>query len=342
MCIAAWQPTWGKILKYFPLNTVFVSSVVGFNIGCVICAVAQNSETLIAGRAVQGALGARLPPGIYTITAFVTPPEQKPLYMGALAAVFGIASVLGPILGGVLTDHATWRLASGGGGPSKGDAQGKISPNGPAGHFRHYGRAVICYLLAMQDGGVIRAWSSARIIGLLIGIGLLSLLFVVIQYVSGDRAVFRGREVKNRTLMVMCLISFFMTAGFRLLLYYLPIYFQSTRDVSAATSVINILPLGLTTSFFAIACGVIMKVWGRYVPVLLIGSLPLTVGAGLLYTLDIDTSTGKLVGFQLLAGTGIGLVFQIPVMVAQSIVEAADMSTVTAIIMWCQTVGAAI
>lgn len=80
----------------------------------------------------------------------------------------------------------------------------------------------------------------------------------------------------------------------------------------------------------------------HHVPVILIGSLPLTIGAGLLYTLDVDSSIGEWVGFQLLVGAGVGLVCQIPVMVAQSIVERKDISTVTAIIMWCQIVGAAI
>ncbi|KAJ9622238.1 hypothetical protein H2204_011586 [Knufia peltigerae] len=362
MCIAAWQPTWGKFLKYFPLNIAFAITAIGFNIGCVICAVAQNSETLIAGRAVQGALGAGLPPGIYTIIAFVAPPKQKNMVMGALAAVFGIASVLGPILGGVLTDHASWRWVfwinlpislpavvvilvffkpPSAATPPQVTLKEKLLQMDLPGTFVIMG-AVICYLLAMQDGGVVRPWNSVRTIGLLVGFGLLLIFFVAIQYLSGERAVFRGREVKNRTLMVMCVIAFHVVAGFQLLLYYLPIYFQSTRSVSAARSGTNMLPIVLSSSFFAIACGVIMSLWGRYVPVILIGSVPMTVGAGLLYTLDVNSSTGKWVGFQLLVGTGCGLVLQVPVMVAQSIVESADISTVTAIIMWSQTIGSAI
>ena len=202
--------------------------------------------------------------------------------------------------------------------------------------------AVVCYLLAMQDGGVVKPWSSAQTIGPLGGFGLLLLAFAGIQYVSGARAVFKGRFVKDRTLMVMCAIAFFVTAGFQLLLYYLPIYFQSTGNVSAARSGTNLLPFVLTSSVFAIICGGIMTVWGHYVPVLLLGSVPLTVGAGLLYTLNNHTSTGKWVGYELLAGTGIGLVLQIPVMVAQSIVAVPDISRVTAIILWCQTMGGAL
>ena len=107
MCLAAWQPIWGKTLKLFPLNIVFTVSTIGFNVGGIISAVAQNSDMLIAGRAVQGALGAGMPPAIYTAIALIAPLKQKPLYIGSLAAVWGITSVLGPIVGGILTDHAS-------------------------------------------------------------------------------------------------------------------------------------------------------------------------------------------------------------------------------------------
>lgn len=314
------------------------------------------------GRAVQGALGAGVPPGIYTIIAFVAPPKLKPMYMGALAAVFGMSSALGPVLGGVLTDHASWRWVfwinlpvtlpaivavliffkpPAAATPPKATAKEKLLQMDLPGTFVIMG-AVICYLLAMQDGGSVKSWDSAYIIGLLVGFGLLLLTFAAIQYASGERAVFRGRIVKDRTLMVMCTIAFFIVGGFQLLLYYLPIYFQSTRDVSAARSGTNLLPFVLTASIFAIICGGIMTMWGQYVPVLLLGSVPSAVGAGLLYTLEIHTSTGKWVGYQLLTGTGIGLILQIPVMVAQSIVAVPDISTVTAIILWCQTMGGAI
>lgn len=362
MCLAAWQPAWGKILKYFPLNIAFAVSTIGFNIGCIISAVAQNSETLIAGRAVQGALGAGMPPAIYTVIALIAPPKQKPLFIGSLAAVWGIASVLGPIIGGLLTDHASWRWAfwinlpislpalvvflfffnpSAVATPPKVSFKEKLLQMDLPGTFTIMG-AVVCYVLAMQEGGVTKPWNSSRIIGLLVGFGLLVLFFIVIQYLSGEYAVFQPRFAKNRTLMVMCCVIFFVFAGFQILLYFLPIYFQSTRHLTAANSGTNLLPFVLIVTFSAILCGGLMMAWGQYVPLILIGTVPMTIGAGLLYTLDTDTSTGKWVGYQLLAGVGIGLVFQIPVMVAQSIVEAVEIPTISAIILWFQTIGAAI
>jgi MFS transporter, DHA2 family, glioxin efflux transporter len=363
MCIAAFQPAWGKLLKYFPIKYVFPAASVGFCLGCIICAVAQNSETLIAGRAVMGALGAGLAPGVYTVIAHIAPPKQKPMYMGALGAVFGIASVIGPPLGGVFTDHATWRWVFWINLPIMAPAiilflvffrqpkstyephstplKEKILQLDLPGSVIILG-SVICYLLAMQEGGTKYAWNSAHIIGLLVGFGLLLILFCVEQYFAGERAVFQGKIVKDRTLVVMWWIAFLITGAFQLVLYYVPVYFQSTRDVSAADSGVNILALVLSCSFFVILAGGVMAFWGRYVELLLIGSVPLCVGAGLLYTLGRHTSTGKYVGYELLLGTGIGLNLQIPMMVAQSIVPQNDVSTVSSIVLWGQTMGSAI
>jgi hypothetical protein len=109
LTIATTQSFWGKLYKYFDLKAVFLASIAVFEIGSLICAVARNSTTLIIGRAVTGIGAAGVVGGCFSIIACSVEAYKRPLYTGVLGATYGVASVMGPLLGGVLTDKASWR-----------------------------------------------------------------------------------------------------------------------------------------------------------------------------------------------------------------------------------------
>lgn len=106
----AFQSCWGKAFKYFSLKTVFLLSLLVFEIGNIVCALASSSEVLIFGRIVAGCGSGGIMTGAFIIIALTAGPKYRALYMGVLGVTFGSSGVLGPILGGVLTDGPGWRF----------------------------------------------------------------------------------------------------------------------------------------------------------------------------------------------------------------------------------------
>lgn len=109
MTFGGFQSASGKLFKYFPMKTLFIGSIFVFEIGSLICAVSHNPTTFVVGRAIAGLGAAGVATGAFTIVAFAAKPQLRPQLMGLIGAVYGLSSVIGPILGGVFSDKVTWR-----------------------------------------------------------------------------------------------------------------------------------------------------------------------------------------------------------------------------------------
>ncbi|KAF7554898.1 hypothetical protein G7046_g6689 [Stylonectria norvegica] len=361
MTVGAFQSTWGKIYKYFPLKTSFLIALFIFELGSVICGAAPNAEALITGRAIAGLGAAGLGSGAYTIIAFSAPPKKRPAFTGIIGAAYGVASVIGPLLGGVFTDHATWRwcfyvnLPIGGVSaliiliffqtprnavPEEAPLKEKLLQMDPLGIILMMA-AIVCYILAIQYGGEAYAWNSSMVIGLLVGFVGIIAAWAVLQWWQGERSMISGRILKNRTVALMSAYAFIFAGSFFLAIYYIPIYFQSVHGTSPTQSGVRNLPFIIAVMIGTVGSGTLVSVIGYYQPFLIGGSALATIGAGCLYMLDVDTSTGKWIGFQIIAGFGWGIGFQIPMIAVQGSVSPKDLASATGILLFFQGLGGA-
>lgn len=199
--------------------------------------------------------------------------------------------------------------------------------------------STICYLLAMQWGGATKAWSNSDVIGTLVGFGLLLILFIIIEWQMGEHAFLNSRLLKQRNILVGNLVNFFRSGGTTIIIYYIPIYFQAIRNVSAEESGIRFLPFILSIGLITALSGATISTTGRFMELMIGGVIIATIGTGLISTFNIDTLTGKWIGYQILAGAGHGLSLQVPMILSQASVAPSDLSSVTAIVLFGQTIG---
>ncbi|CAG8952776.1 hypothetical protein HYFRA_00009021 [Hymenoscyphus fraxineus] len=309
LTVAAAQSVWGKAFKYFPVKTVYLLSIAVFEVGSIICGVAQNSTTLIVGRAVTGLGVAGTFGGSYIIIGISAPPEQRPAMTGFMGSAYAIASVIGP---------STVK-------PTEATLKEKLKQMDIPG-FLLATSAVVCYLLAMQWGGVTKTWGSSDVVGTLVGSIVLFIAFLVVEWYQGERALLVPSILKNGTIARGCAFSFLIAGNFYILLYYLPIYFQSVRGASATDSGIRTLPLilGLRVSVGA------FKVFN---PFLITGGILTTIATGLMTLLEVDSDHSVWIGYQALAGIGLGLCFNVYIIIVQNIVEPDEVATATAILL---------
>jgi hypothetical protein len=202
--------------------------------------------------------------------------------------------------------------------------------------------AIICLLLALQWGGTSYPWKSGRIIALFVLFGVFISVFIAIQFWKQDSATIPPSIIKKRSMAAAAWYTFCLGSFFLLLVYYLPIWFQGVKGASAVKSGIMNLPMILTLVLVSIASGIAVTVLGYYAPLMIASSVISAVGVGLLYTFKPDTNHSMWIGYQAIAGIGVGLGMQQPLIAVQTILDISQVPIGTSVIVFLQILGGAL
>ncbi|MEU6236622.1 MDR family MFS transporter [Kitasatospora sp. NPDC047058] len=344
-------PLWGKLGDMYGRKRFFQASIVIFLLGSVLCGVAQNMGELIAFRALQGLGGGGLMVLSQAIVGDLVPPRDRGKYQGVFGAVFGVTSVLGPLLGGLFVDNLSWRWVFYVNLPIGVLALVVIAAvlHGAEGKRRHridYPGTVLiaavatCLVLMTSLGGTTWAWNSWQIVGLgVLGVVLL-LAFVLVERAAAEPVLPLGL-FRSQTFSLVAVISF--VVGFAMFgaLTYLPTFLQVVMQVSPTLSGIHMLPMVLGMLLTSIGSGQIVARTGHYRVFPIAGTAVTTVGLVLLSLLDENSSTFETSCYFLVFGLGLGLVMQVLVLIVQNSVGYQDLGVATAGVTFFRSIGAA-
>ncbi|KAF9431928.1 hypothetical protein BGZ76_011512 [Entomortierella beljakovae] len=351
----SFQPLYGRFSDIFGRKSTFLFALAIFLVGSALCGAAQNMIMMIVARGIAGIGAGGMMSMVMIIITDIVSLRDRGKYQGIIGAAFGVSSVIGPLLGGVFTDHASWRWA--------------FYINLPIGaitvftvvkvlHLPHerssfkekivrvdfLGSAtliagLVMILLPLNWGGSTYEWNSPLVIGLFCGGAAVLGIFCLVEWKQALEPIIPFYLFRDRTNTAVFLTNFFLGMGFFGIMFFMPLFFQIVRQESATSAGLEMIPLIVGLLLASIVGGIMVTKWGQYRPFIWCGLAIATTGAGLLTLLTEDTSRGGVIGYLFVNGLGIGFAMQSIIIAVQSNVETKDIAVVTANATFFRTVG---
>ncbi len=347
----ATTPLYGKISDQFGRKRIFQAAIVIFLIGSALSGLSQNMYQLIIFRGVQGLGAGGLMTLAMAIVGDIIPPRERGRYQGYFGAVFGVASVLGPLLGGILVDQASWRWVFYVNLPIGAAALVLINRVLRYDHATRRRKIDVLGSVLIVSGvslflvGVQLAGTAARITGSAWAFAIPGLLLVGVFIWWESRAVEPILPLwlfKNRSFTIANVLSFITGAVMFGAIIFLPQYFQRVRGVSPTLSGLQLLPILAGLLIMSIGSGYLITRLGRYKIFVLSGTGLLAAGLGWMTLIRVDSNIWLLAAMMFVVGSGIGLFMQTLVLSVQNSVSYEDMGTGTATVTFFRTLGGAI
>ncbi|MEV7450575.1 DHA2 family efflux MFS transporter permease subunit [Streptomyces nigra] len=343
-------PLWGKLGDQYGRKRLYQIAIVIFLVGSALCGMAQDMTQLIAFRALQGLGGGGLIVLSMAIVGDIVPPRERGRYQGLFGAVFGATSVLGPLLGGVFTEHLSWRWVFYVNLPVGAVALIVIAlvlhiPRRSTKHVIDYlGTVLIAavatgLVLVASLGGTTWGWGSAQIVALAVASVMLAFVFVAVERRAAE-PVLPLKLFRVRTFTLSAVISFIVGFAMFGAMTYLPTFLQVVQGISPTLSGVHMLPMVAGMLLSSTGSGQIVSRTGRWKVFPIAGTGVTAVGLLLLHQLDAGSSTALMSVYFFVFGLGLGLVMQVLVLIVQNAVPYEDLGVATSGATFFRSIGA--
>ncbi|KAI0509173.1 major facilitator superfamily domain-containing protein [Xylaria bambusicola] len=355
LAVTSIQPLYGQLADIFGRRYPFIASIVIFALGSGVAGGSRTTAMFIAGRIVQGLGGGGMIMLIDLIVCDLLPLRDRSTYLGVVLGACAIGSVIGPVIGGAIVTHSTWRWAFWLNLPVCGITLAVVIPffrvkvGKPVSWWNSLARldfvgnflfiaSITSVLIGLVSGGTLSPWGSWRTILPLV-LGFLGLGTFFMQQAYCDKPIMPLHLFTHRTSVTVYLQDFIISVNLQWCVYVLPLYFQSVQGTSALDAGINILPINAFMIPTGAVAGALLTRFGHYKPLHWAGFIVLSVSFALLSTLSESTTTVTWAWFEILAGIGIGLPLTTQLPAIQAVLPESDAAVSTSTYSFIRSFG---
>jgi EmrB/QacA subfamily drug resistance transporter len=339
LAVTVSTPLWGKLGDQYGRKWFFEAAIVIFLCGSVLSGLSRTMTELIAFRAVQGLGGGGLMVGAQAIVGDIVSPRERGRYQGLFGAVFGVASIIGPLLGGFFVEQLSWHWIFYINLPIGAVALVVVAIQVPGNlsrvhHVIDYLGAVVltlsasCLVLFTSLGGTTLAWGSPGSVGLGVAGAVLLVVFVFVER-RATEPVLPLHLFSNRGFSVTSVVGFIVGFAMFGAITYLPVFFQIVHGESPTTSGLQLLPLLAGLIICSTGSGIVISKTGRYRIFPIAGTALITIGLVLLAQVGIGTSLIVSALYMFVLGVGLGCVMQVLVLIVQNAVPYSELGVAT-------------